>query len=147
MNRIIDPETVRRLMAEMQPKEEPKPVKVSNKKAKAERAYEMITKTKCTLAAASKSWNVPIKEIISFAKSNNLDLVWSKDNLTKQAKELVRKKQFGDIKFGLKARAAYELALQVGVSEACRTIGVSRRNLYYYCLRYDLPTPIRVTGI
>ena len=147
MNKILDPETVRRLMAEMQPKEEPKPVKVPNKKLKVERAYEMITKTKCSLAAASKSWNVAIKEIISFAKDNNLDLVWSKDSLTKQAKELVKKKQFGDIKFGLKARAAYELALQVGVSEACRTIGVSRRNLYYYCLRYDLPTPIRVTGI
>lgn len=38
---------------------------------------------------------------------------------------------------------AYKLALSVGVSKASKEIGVSRRAVYSFAERYELPTPFR----
>jgi hypothetical protein len=146
-NKIIDPTRVRALMAAMQPSEPPaqeSSVKPKHNKSKAEYACEMIIKTKCSIPAAASSWNVSSKKIIEFAKENGLAIVHKPWELDAKAKAIVESGAHTQgIPRGLKQRVAYELALKVGVSEACRRLKVCRRGLYYYCHRYDLPTPER----
>lgn len=148
MSKILSPDRVRQLMAQMQPKDEEVKVDVTSlyQHSKVHKAYEMIAKSKCTLAAASQSWGVATSTIIRHAKSNNLPVLWSSDGLVNQAKQLVKEGKYSNARHGLRTRVAYELALKYGVSKACRMSGTTRRGLYYYCQRYDLPTPLRATG-
>lgn len=148
MSKILSPDRVRALMAQMQPKDEPvkKPTNPISVHSKAHKAYEMIAKSKCTLAAASQSWGVATSTIIRHAKENNLPILWNTDGLVTQAKQLVKEGKYSNARHGLRTRVAYELALKYGVSRACRMAGTTRRGLYYYCQRYDLPTPLRATG-
>jgi len=147
-NKIINPNRVRELMAAMQAeivkKEE---IAQPNKKTRGSREYnacQMVIKTSCSVSSAARSWSVPIHKILKFAKKNNIHIVYNPDEMDKKAKALVETGAYKKgIPRGLKQRVAYELALRVGVSEACRTIKVCRRGLYYYCDRYNLPTPER----
>lgn len=106
-------------------------------------AYNMIVKSNCSISDAAQSWGVKINSIINYAKENNLPLEVTKHKLDQKAKQIVKTKKFDNIERGLKTRVAYLLALEVGVSKACKTIGASRRGVYYYCKQYNLPTPIR----
>jgi hypothetical protein len=146
MSKILSPDRVRQLMAQMQSKEKSVEVPSLYPHSKVHKAYEMIEKSKCTLAAASQSWGVATSTIIRHAKSNNLPVLWSSDGLINQAKQLVKEGKYSNARHGLRTRVAYELALKYGVSKACRMAGTTRRGLYYYCQRYDLPTPLRATG-
>jgi len=145
-NKIIDPTRVRALMAAMQPSEPAQAtgIIVKHNKSKAEYACEMIIKTKCSIPSAASSWNVSSKKIIDFAKKNGLGIVHKPWELDAKAKAIVESGAHTQcIPRGLKQRIAYELALKVGVSEACRRLKVCRRGIYYYCDRYQLPTPER----
>lgn len=146
-NKILDPARVRALMASMQPEGTPQ-AKVEfaqrNTKSKVENACTMIVKTSCSIPAAAQSWGVSTKKILEYAKANNIPVVHKPWELDAKAKEIVeRGTHTQNIPRGLKQRVAYELALKVGVSEACRRLKVCRRGLYYYCDRYNLPTPER----
>ena len=144
MSKILSPDRVRQLMAAMQPKVEPEvTLKPSSK---VHRAYEMIAKSKSTLRAASQSYGVGIKVIVAYAKDNGLPITWGADGLVNQARQLVKEGKYQNARHGLRTRITYELALKYGVSKACRMAGTTRRGLYYYCQRYDLPTPLRATG-
>lgn len=145
-NKIIDPSRVRALMAAMQSSEpvQDKVEPAKHNKSKEEYACEMIIKTKCSIPAAARSWNVSSKKIIEFAKDKGLAVVHKPWELDAKAKAIVESGAHTQgIPRGLKQRVAYELALKVGVSEACRRLKVCRRGIYYYCHRYDLPTPER----
>jgi hypothetical protein len=109
-------------------------------------AYEMIAKSNSTLRAASQSWGVAIASIRNYAIDNNLPLSWNADGMVEQAKQLVAEGKYQNVRHGMRTRVAYELAKKHGVSQACRMTGTTRRGLYYYCQRYDLPTPLRATG-
>jgi NH3-dependent NAD+ synthetase len=144
MSKILSPDRVRQLMAAMQPKVEPEvTLKPSSK---VHRAYEMIAKSKSTLRAASQSYGVGIKVIVAYAKDNGLPITWNADGLVEQARQLIKEGKYQNARHGLRTRITYELALKYGVSKACRMAGTTRRGLYYYCQRYDLPTPLRATG-
>lgn len=117
--------------------------KPRSKAGKIKSAYEMLVKSNSTLRAASQSWGVAIASIRKYAIENKLPLVWNADGLVEQAKQLVAEGKYQDVRHGLRTRVAYELAKKHGVSQACRMAGTTRRGLYYYCQRYDLPTPIR----
>ena len=117
--------------------------KPRSKAGKIKCAYEMLVKSNSTLRAASQSWGVAISSIRNYAIENKLPLVWNADGLVEQAKQLVDDGKYQNARHGLRTRVAYELAKKHGVSQACRMAGTTRRGLYYYCQRYDLPTPIR----
>lgn len=142
----LDPAKVRAMMT---PVEQPKkktggrPMKSPQKVVL---AYEMIQKTGCTLESAAKSYGVCVYRIVKWARENNKPYVWNAEGLDKKAAELVQRGVFTNIRHGLKTRVAYNLALKHGVSKACKMTGTSRRSIYYYCHRYDLPTPARQTG-
>ena len=149
-NQILSPSRVREMMAAMQPvgKQEDVSELARTRKSKVVRAYEMIQKTGCTLRSASLSWKTSIHSIVVYARENELPNLWNADALTEQAKAIVKDNKINEhIRHGLKQRVAYQLALKIGVSEACRKLNIDRRGLYYYCERYELPTPLRATGI
>lgn len=134
-------------MASMQPESTPQAtvefVKRNNRN-RAENACKMIIKTSCSIPAAAQSWGVSTKKILQYAKANNIPVVHKPWELDARAKEIVeRGTHTQNIPRGLKTRVTYELALKVGVSEACRRLNTCRRGLYYYCDRYNLPTPER----
>lgn len=143
MNKLLDPMRVRQMMAAMQPsieieqlpKEAPNVIK----------AYDMIVKSKCALSDAAKSWKVKVSAIINYAKQNKFPLEVNAHTLDDQAKRIVASKKFDKIKQGLKTRVTYLLALECGITKACKITGASRRGVYYYCKQYDLPTPLRYT--
>jgi len=141
MNKLLDPMRVRQMMAEMQPDVDVK--QISKEVPSVIKAYNMVVKSKCALSDAAKSWKVKVSAIINYAKQNKLPIVSNAHNLDTEAKQIVNSKSFSKIKPGLKTRVTYLLALQVGISQACKTTGASRRGVYYYCKQYDLPTPIR----
>jgi hypothetical protein len=147
MSKILSPNRVRQLMAAMQPKVE-EPTKEINIKptSRLHRAYEMIEKSKSSLTAAAQSWGVPTCSILRYVRDNNLPVTWGGDGLVEQARQLIKEGKYSNARHGLRTRIAYELALKHGVSKACRMAGTTRRGLYYYCQRYDLPTPLRATG-
>lgn len=146
-NKILDPARVRALMASMQPEgvQQDKAMAVKrNNRSKIESACMMIVKTSCSIPAAAQSWRVSTKSILAYAKANNIPVVHKPWELDGKAKEIVeRGTHTQNIPRGLKTRVTYELALKVGVSEACRRLKTCRRGLYYYCDRYNLPTPER----
>lgn len=146
-NKLLDPDRVRALMASMQDNEPPKQeaaAKARSHMSKVENACQMIIKTACSIPAAAQSWGVSTKTIIEHARKNNIGIVYKPWELDEKAKDIVsRGTHTQNIPRGLKQRVAYELALKVGVSEACRRLKVCRRGIYYYCERYDLPTPER----
>jgi hypothetical protein len=143
----LDPAKVRAMMT---PVEAPKPNQGGRPRMTASRrtinAYDMIGKTGCTLESAARSYAIPVCRIVNYAKRNNLPYHWQQDGMVKSAKELVSRGIHTNVRHGLKARVAYELALKHGVSKACRMVGTSREGFYAYCRRYELPTPVRVTG-
>jgi hypothetical protein len=141
-NKLIDPARVRELMAAMQPKVQTKVVPKIDTPIIAN-AYQMIIKSGCSISDAAQSWKVKVSSIVNYAKENKLPLEVNKHKLDQYAKQIVKSKQFNNIKKGAKTRVAYLLALEYGVSEACRMVKASRRGVYYYCLQYNLPTPIR----
>lgn len=118
--------------------------KPRSKAGKIKSAYEMLVKSNATLRAASQSWGVAISSIRKYAIENKLPLAWKADGLIEQAKQLVAEGKYQNARHGLRTRVAYELAKKHGVSQACRMAGTTRRGLYYYCKRNDLPTPIRL---
>ena len=121
---------------------------VKKRMSKEAKAYDMIKKTGCTLRAASISWKATTKNIIAYANANDLPILWNALSLDDEAKRIVAIGGWTQgLKFGLKQRVAYHLAIKVGVSEACRRLKCNRRGLYYYCVRYNLPTPLRATGL
>lgn len=133
-------------MAAMQPSEPqiPEAVMADKKQTKVHNACMMIIKTACSIPAAAQSWGVPTKKIIEYARQNNIAVVYKPWELDAKAKDIVeRGTHTQNIPRGLKTRVTYELALKVGVSEACRRLKTCRRGLYYYCDRYNLPTPER----
>ena len=134
-------------MASMQPEgvQQDKAMAVKrNNRSKIESACMMIVKTSCSIPAAAQSWRVSTKSILAYAKANNIPVVHKPWELDGKAKEIVeRGTHTQNIPRGLKTRVTYELALKVGVSEACRRLKTCRRGLYYYCDRYNLPTPER----
>ena len=145
-NKLLDPARVRELMAAMQPKE-PDPNRKMNIKevrAKAESACEMIIKTNCSIPAAARSWGVSSKTIIKVAREKGFKITIDQSEIDAKAKEILDSgASTKDLPNGLRQRVAYELALRIGMSEACRKMGICRRGLYYYCERYSLPTPER----
>jgi hypothetical protein len=140
MNKLLDPMRVRQMMAAMQPTVDQSIIKEAPNVI---RAYEMVIKSKCALSDAAKSWKVKVSAIINYAKINKLPIEATTHNLDEQAKRIVATKKFGKIKPGLKTRVTYLLALECGISKACKITGASRRGVYYYCKQYDLPTPLR----
>jgi hypothetical protein len=146
-NKIIDPGRVRALMAAMQPEGvlQDKAMDVKrNTRSKIESACMMIVKTSCSIPAAAQSWRVSTKSILSYAKANNIPVVHKPWELDAKAKAIIESgSHTQNIPRGLKQRVAYELALKIGVSAACRRLKVCRRGIYYYCDRYNLPTPER----
>jgi hypothetical protein len=146
-NKIIDPDRVRALMAAMQPEgvKQDKAMSVKrNPQSKVENACSMIVKTSCSIPAAAQSWGVSTKSILAYAKANNIPVVHKPWELDAKAKSIIESgSHTQNIPRGLKQRVAYELALKVGLSEACRRLNVCRRGIYYYCERYNLPTPER----
>lgn len=147
-NKIISPDRVRELMAAMQANiEKEEVIAQPDKKIRSSREYnacQMILKTSCSVSSAARSWGIPIHKILKFAKRSNIQIVYHPHEMDDKAKAIVENGSYKKfIPRGLKQRVAYELALRVGVSEACRTINVCRRGLYYYCDRYNLPTPER----
>lgn len=117
-------------------------------KGKVQLAYEMTRKSGCSLASAARSWGVKVDSIIRYAQENKLPWVVNQDTLEAKAIEIVNCGNYAQLKasnipHGLKQRVGYQLALKVGTSRACRMLGVSRRGIYYYCERYNLPTPER----
>lgn len=146
-NKLLDPARVRALMASMQPECTPaaKPeVAQRNTRSRVENACTMIVKTSCSIPAAAQSWRVSTKKILEYARANNIPVVHKPYELDAKAREIVeRGTHTQNIPRGLKTRVTYELALKVGVSEACRRLKTCRRGLYYYCDRYNLPTPER----
>lgn len=144
-NKILNPSRVRELMAAMQPAEQQQAeFSVKNPRSKVENACSMIVKTACSIPAAAQSWGVSTKKIIEYARENNIPVVYKPWELDAKAKQIVDTgSHTQNIPRGLKQRVAYELALKVGVSEACRRLKVCRRGIYYYCDRYNLPTPER----
>jgi len=143
VSKLLSPNRVRELMSQYA-----QPVVVEKKprsrSGKIKCAYEMITKSNSTLRAASQSWGVGIASIRRYAKENHLPMVWNADGLVEQAKQLVAEGKYQNARHGLRTRIAYELAKKHGVSLACRMAGTTRRGLYYYCQRNDLPTPLRL---
>ena len=147
-SKIIDPTRVRALMAAMQPVDQPavsKVVKLTPGMRLAN-AYEMIKNTQCTLGTSSMSWKVSIKGIIKYAKDNHLPLLWQRPELDQQAKAIVDSGKYTNVRHGLRVRVAYQLALKHGVSKACRLTGVCREGLYAHCRRYEIKTPLQITG-
>ncbi len=142
MSKLLSPDRVRELMTQYA-----KPVvampKPRSRAKKIQCAYEMLIRSNCTLRAASQSWGVAISSIRTYAIDNKLPLVWKADGMVEQAKQLVVNGKHQNARHGLRTRVAYELAKKHGVSEACRMAGTTRRGLYYYCERYQLPTPLR----
>ena len=148
-SKIIDPKRVRELMAAMQPKDASKKPDAPAKLTPGQRlanAYAMIKNTQCTLGTSSMSWKVSIKGIIKYAKDNELPLLWQRPELDQQAKAIVESGNYTNVRHGLRVRVAYQLALKHGVSKACRLTGVCREGLYAHCRRYEIPTPLQVTG-
>ena len=147
INKILSPNKVREMMAKMQAEiesKEPQLPPARSKEGKVARACEMIQKTSCSIASAAQSWGVKTKSIISYAKDNGIKIHNKPDDLERKAKEIVVNKTYmSGVPRGLKQRVAYELSLKFGISKACRMLGVCRRGLYYYCERYNLPTPNR----
>ena len=143
MSKLISPDRVRQLMAAMQPSKVVAPVVRITNATKIANAYEMIRKTGCTLTAASNSLKVSIKNIIKHAEEHNLPFLWKDRGLEAAAKKIVVEERFRNIRFGLKARVAYELAFKEGVSKACKMVGTSREGVYAYCRRHKLETPLR----
>lgn len=142
-SKILSPDRVRELMAAMQPKPEPAQVIEPGRK-KVHYACEMIQKSGASLRAASQSWGVGIKKILTYARENGIPISVSPVRLDERAKALVESGEYKKgIPHGLKQRVAYELALRIGVSRACRELQVSRRGIYYYCEKYGIPTPER----
>lgn len=143
----LDPAKVRAMMVPVEP---PKKDKGGRPRLTTSQrtinAYEMMGKTGCTLETAARSYGIPLSRIVKYARSNNLPFHWKQDGMVNSAKELVKRGIHTNIRHGLKARVAYELALKHGVSKACRIVGTSREGFYAYCRRYELPTPVRVTG-
>jgi hypothetical protein len=147
-NKILDPERVRALMASMQPPGVQHDSKVDfskrNTRSKVENACTMIVKTACSIPAAAQSWGVSTKKILDYAKANNIPVVHKPWELDAKAKEIIESGSYTqNVPRGLKQRVAYELALKIGLSQACRRLNVCRRGIYYYCERYNLPTPER----
>jgi hypothetical protein len=143
-NKLLNPQRVRELMAAMQPKPEVREPVKKDKKSRTHYACEMIIKTSCSVASAAQSWGVSVKTILTYAKENNLPVVHKPWKLDEKAKQMVEDGSWRQgIPRGLKQRVAYEMALKFGTSEACRRLKISRRGLYYYCIRYNLPTPER----
>jgi hypothetical protein len=146
VSKLLSPNRVRELMSQYA-----QPVVVErkprSKSGKIKCAYEMLTKSNSTLRAASQSWGVAIASIRQYAKDNHLPFVWTADGLVEQAKQLVASGNYKNVRHGLRTRVAYELAKTHGVSQACRMAGTTRRGLYYYCERYQLPTPLRLAGV
>jgi hypothetical protein len=147
-NKIINPNRVRELMASMQADiEKQEAIAQPDNKIRNSREYnacQMILKTSCSVSSAARSWSIPIHKILKFAKRSNIQIVYHPHEMDDKAKAIIENGSYKkSIPRGLKQRVAYELALRVGVSEACRTINVCRRGLYYYCDRYNLPTPER----
>lgn len=149
VNKILSPHRVRELMAQMNKEQEvknPTPV-VVGKQGNVMRAVDMIVKTKCSIPAAAQSWGVKTKSIIKYAKENNIPIVHQPAELDIKAREIVNSGSYRNhIPRGLRQRVAYYLSFKYSVSEACRLAKVCRRGLYYFCQRYDLPTPLRATG-
>ena len=128
-SKILSPERVRELMAAMQPKPEPAQVIEPGKK-KVHYACEMIQKSGASLRSASQSWGVGVKKILTYARENGIPISVSPVRLDERAKALVESGEYKKgIPHGLKQRVAYELALRVGVSRACRELQVSRRGI------------------
>jgi hypothetical protein len=149
VNKILSPHRVRELMAQMTKEQEAKnpAPPVGKKQGNVMRACEMIVKTGCSIPAAAQSWGVKTKSIIKYAKENNITVVHQPAELDIKAKEIVNSGAYRThIPRGLRQRVAYYLSFKYSVSEACRLARVCRRGLYYYCQRYDLPTPLRATG-
>lgn len=144
MKKLLSPDRVRELMTQYA-----KPVVVERKpRSRAKKimcAYEMLIRSKCSLKAASQSWGVSISSIRNYAIENKLPLVWKADGMVEQAKQIVTEGKYQNVRHGLRSRVAYELAKKHGVSQACRMAGTTRRGLYYYCERHQLPTPLRFT--
>ena len=146
--KLLHPNRVRELMAAMQPQVTKEEAVKPSRKGKTQLAYEMTRKTGCSLAAAAKSWGVKVASIIRYAKENDLPYHVHHDVLESKAREIVESGHYTELlniklPHGLKQRVGYQLALKVGTSEACRILGISRRGVYYYCERYNLPTPER----
>jgi hypothetical protein len=144
IKQIISPNRVREMMAAMTKKIEATLPSPKVRGSKEYNACQMVIKTSCSVSSAARSWNVPIRKILDFAKKNNIHIVHKPYELDDKAKAIVESgKYMGEIPRGMKHRVAYELALKVGASQACRTLKLCRRGLYYYCDRYNLPTPER----
>lgn len=143
--KLLHPDRVRELMAAMQPKGEPQEQRKPDRpKGKIALAYDMVRKTGCSLSSAAMSWGVKVKSIIRYAKENDLPYVITADMHDDKAKQIVESGQYlGEIPHGLKQRVGYYLALKMGMSKACRLLKIHRRGVYYYCERYNLPTPER----
>lgn len=90
------------------------------------KAYDMIKAGGAPYKAAM-SWNVPVIAITKYAYDNKLKhpLDYSNGVTT------------------CKSYEGYKLAMTVGVSEAARQVGVSRRAIYSFAKRYNLDTPLR----
>lgn len=88
-------------------------------------AYETI-KSGTQVHKAAMSWNVSVNDITMYAKQNKLT---PPIDLPGQAPEC-------------KSYKAWELAKTVGVSEAARRIGITRRSIYGFAKRYNIKTPL-----
>lgn len=141
----LAPDDVRRLMSSMQPVQTQTDYVPKND---IERAYHMMRKSGSSLAMACQSYKVKKTQVIKYANDNNLPALWSTVSNDEEAKKIANRliesgAHMQNLRFGLKQRVAYLLALKVGVSEACRRVNSTRRGLYYYCKNYELPTPCR----
>jgi len=89
-------------------------------------AYEMI-KSGARIDKAAIAFSISVNEITMYAKKNNLIPPIDIPNAVPPCKSY----------------KGWTLSMAIGVSKASRKVGVSRRAIYSFAERYDLPTPCR----
>jgi hypothetical protein len=89
-------------------------------------AYEMI-KSGARIDKAAVAFSISVNDITMYAKKNKLTAPIDIPNAVPPCKSY----------------KGWSMSMTIGVSAAARKVGVSRRAIYSFAERYDLPTPCR----
>lgn len=97
---------------------------LKDKNSRLKCAYETI-KAGNRIDKAAMSWNVSVNDVIMYAKRNKLTAPIDLPGAVPECKSY----------------KGWSLSQSVGVSKAARELGITRRSIYGFAKRYNLPTP------
>jgi hypothetical protein len=89
-------------------------------------AYETI-KTGTRIDKAAMAWNVSVNDVMMYAKRNRLTAPIDLPGVVPECKSY----------------KGWFLSQSIGVSKAARELGITRRSIYGFAKRYNLPTPFQ----